>query len=68
MLGNHDKCDNDYYCDTDHKNNLPEIEISEDARENLNKYMQHFADRGEKIQEGMTSNIVECFFSVNNKF
>ncbi len=39
MLGNHDQCDNDYYCDTDHKNNLPEIEISEDAKENLNKYM-----------------------------
>jgi hypothetical protein len=47
---------------------LPEVEIPSNAYESLAKYMSHFADRGSKIHEGLTSNIVECFFSVNNKF
>lgn len=30
--------------------------------------MQRIAERSDKLKEGLTSNLVECFFSVNNKF
>ena len=47
---------------------MPEVEIPSTAYKRLAKNMSHIADSGNKIHEVLTSYIVECFFSVNNKF
>ncbi len=67
MLGDHNVCDEEFYCDLEHRDELKCIKISQEARNALDRYLRDYSARCDKI-EGVTSNIVECFFSVNNKF
>ena len=64
MTGNHQICST-FYND---KYKFKEITINQDALNSLNYYLKRISDRVEKIKKGLTSNLAECYFSVNCKF
>ena len=74
--GDHSQC-NEFYCNKEKVKNLPKIDFDKlsendrknisEAKEHLKNYLKIFAKRCSRIKN-VTSNIVECLFSVNTKF
>ena len=66
VLGDHKKCDQ-FYCNQERMDKFKALEISEEAKNALKHYLFYYSERAHKLKN-VTSNIVECFFSINNKF
>ena len=65
LTGHHEKCDT-FYCDENHK--FKELIITKEAYNEVQEYLKKFLKRVNKLEQGVTSNLAEAFFSVVNKF
>jgi len=65
LLGSHEKCDK-FYCHSDYI--FPKIQISNLAYKEMQEYLTRITNRVDRLREGVTSNLAECFFSIVCKF